>query len=143
MLPSEKASEDPIRVLYVDDEPDQQEILKACVEDEDNGIRVNSVLLLKDSRNMIKGYDLVILDHQMPLISGLELLKEIRKCSDIPVIFYTGCKNSGIEAEAFSAGVNAYLKKECNLEQYRKITNTIRRMVAEYRVKKRSEILSK
>jgi len=138
MTPCEKSvtSEDPIRVLYVDDEPDQQEILKACVEDEDHGILVDTASSPRDSMNMIKGYHLVILDHQMSHMSGLDLLKEIRKFSDKPVILYTGCGNDWVEAEAFSAGVNAYIKKERSLEQYRKITSTIRLMVEEYRIKK-------
>ena len=58
--------------------------------------------------------DLVLLDVMMPGISGLEVLKEIRKSQsrlELPVIMVTALNESFDAVEALSIGANDYITK--------------------------------
>ena len=45
--------------------------------------------------------DLALLDIKMPYMTGIELLKEIRKTSDIPVLFLTAYNDEDYKLQAF------------------------------------------
>ena len=58
--------------------------------------------------------DLILLDHQMPDMLGLDVLramKKIEKIRDIPVIFLTGSIDSENEVEALDQGAVDYISK--------------------------------
>jgi len=58
-------------------------------------------------------YDVVLLDWKMPDLSGLSVLKEIRKEAgeDVPIIIVTAYDWTDIEDEAREAGVTGFLSK--------------------------------
>lgn len=61
--------------------------------------------------------DLILLDVEMPVMSGTELFGRIRenpKLSDIPVIYLTGNIDSKSEAEAFQRGAADFIRKPIN-----------------------------
>ena len=66
-------------------------------------------------RSLEKGrYDLVLCDWNMPDISGLDVLKEIRsddKLRDVPFIMVTAEAREDSILEAVEAGVNGYIVK--------------------------------
>ncbi|MXP09944.1 response regulator transcription factor [Pseudoblastomonas halimionae] len=55
--------------------------------------------------------DLAILDIKMPQMDGLELLRELRKSSDLPVIFLTSKDDESDEALGLSLGADDYIAK--------------------------------
>jgi two-component system response regulator ChvI len=55
--------------------------------------------------------DLAILDINMPKINGVELLRRLRRKSDIPVIFLTGRVEEEDEVRGLRAGADAYIRK--------------------------------
>lgn len=55
--------------------------------------------------------DLAILDIMMPKLSGLEVIKEIRKESDIPIILLTAKTTELDELTGFLTGADEYIKK--------------------------------
>lgn len=59
--------------------------------------------------------DLVILDIQMPKLTGLEVLEEIRKISDIPVIILTAFNDEKYKIDAFSNLADGYIEKPFSL----------------------------
>lgn len=59
--------------------------------------------------------DLVILDIQMPKLTGLEVLEEIRKTSDIPVIILTAFNDEKYKIDAFSNLADGYIEKPFSL----------------------------
>jgi len=66
----------------------------------------------------------VILDHQMPGVSGLEILRRIRKDPDfalIPVVIHSGQMLPSEVREAYRLGANAYVEKPVNYEELRKV----------------------
>ena len=63
--------------------------------------------------------DLVILDVNMPHVSGSEIIKHIRKEKklDIPIIVLSGCTDDQTIANCFELGVDDYLKKPLSLTE--------------------------
>ena len=63
-------------------------------------------------------YDLVVLDLTLPSLSGLEVLKNIRKdYIDTPVLILTAKESLDEKMEAFSIGANDYLTKPFYMEE--------------------------
>ena len=63
-------------------------------------------------------YDLVVLDLMLPSLSGLEVLKNIRKdYIDTPVLILTAKESLDEKMEAFSIGANDYLTKPFYMEE--------------------------
>jgi diguanylate cyclase (GGDEF)-like protein/PAS domain S-box-containing protein len=61
-----------------------------------------------------RGFDLVVLDVEMPGLSGLEVLTQIRACrnqTELPVIMLTARTHGPDVVEAFTLGANDYLTK--------------------------------
>ena len=63
--------------------------------------------------------NLVIVDINMPTISGLEIVKHIRevKNSDIPIMILSGNTDDEMITEGFELGVNDYMKKPLSLTE--------------------------
>ena len=59
--------------------------------------------------------DLVLLDIQMPKLNGLEVLSEIRKSSQVPVLMLTAFQDEEYKMSAFAALADGYLEKPFSL----------------------------
>ena len=59
--------------------------------------------------------DLVLLDIQMPKLNGLEVLSEIRKSSQVPVLMLTAFQDEEYKMSAFAAFADGYLEKPFSL----------------------------
>ncbi len=58
-----------------------------------------------------KNPDLVILDVMMPKFTGLEVCKEIRESSSVPIIILTAKDTESDELSGFSSGADEYISK--------------------------------
>jgi two-component system KDP operon response regulator KdpE len=103
------------RILVVDDEPQIRRIMRAVLvakryEVADAECGEDALKLIRSAK-----YDLVLLDINMPGMTGIEVCREIRASSSIPVIVMsTGEEN---RAKALDAGANDYLKKPFDVSQ--------------------------
>lgn len=73
-----------------------------------------------DGREALAKFDeqdisLVILDIQMPYINGLEVLKEIRKRSKLPVLMLTAFCDEEYKIDAYTSLADGYLEKPFSL----------------------------
>lgn len=79
-----------------------------------------------EALNHLKQYTphLVFVDIHMPLMSGIELLEEVRKMGmDVKVVMITGCPDDYTETRARELGAINYLKKPlCATELARIVT---------------------
>ena len=69
---------------------------------------------------------LVLLDVKLPKIDGLQVLREIKnnvETRDIPVVALTSSREETDRTESYRLGVNSYVQKPVNFEEFR---NTIR-----------------
>ena len=62
-----------------------------------------------------KDINLIILDIQIPLLNGLEVLKEVRKESKIPIFMLTAFSDEEYKISAFSSLADGYIEKPFSL----------------------------
>jgi EAL domain-containing protein (putative c-di-GMP-specific phosphodiesterase class I)/ActR/RegA family two-component response regulator len=78
------------------------------------------------------GFDLVISDIEMPGLSGIDLLREVRDLDrDLPVVLITGAPAIDTAAKAVEHGAFRYLTKPFDLEELQKV---VRRASQLYRL---------
>lgn len=79
---------------------------------EKQGYETVSVYSLKEAREELKKlFSLVLLDINLPDGSGLELCREIRQSSELPVIFLTANDTEENMIEGFKYGCDDYISK--------------------------------
>ncbi|WP_411682120.1 response regulator transcription factor [Clostridium thailandense] len=73
-------------------------------------------------------YDLVLLDVMLPEVNGFIICRELRKKSDVPIIFITARSNEDDRLHGYNLGCDDYIVKPFSLaELYAKITALIKR----------------
>jgi response regulator RpfG family c-di-GMP phosphodiesterase/tRNA A-37 threonylcarbamoyl transferase component Bud32 len=108
------------RVLIVDDESDVRELCRSLLESEsllcdeagDGASALEAVALGR--------YDLVLLDIDMPRMSGREVLRRLREappCPHLKVIMFSGRASTDDMAEMMLAGADDYLAKPFSVVQ--------------------------
>lgn len=77
------------------------------------------VMEAKDGSEAISKFNndinLIILDIQIPFINGLDVLKEIRKKSKVPVLMLTAFSDEEFKIEAFTNLADGYVEKPFSL----------------------------
>ena len=78
-----------------------------------------TVIEAKDGREAISKFNsdinLIILDIQIPFVNGLDVLKEIRKKSKVPVLMLTAFSDEEYKIEAFTNLADGYIEKPFSL----------------------------
>lgn len=112
--PSVRPSGRGSRILVVDDDPDIREMVAFMLEAVE--LAVSSVGSAEEAlaRAREERFDLVVLDWNLPRMSGLELCRLLRRepgLDDIPVLFLTANAGSQDMVEAFASGADDYVVK--------------------------------
>ena len=106
------------RILIVDDNKDLRAIIKEYLSD--NGDVIEGACDGKDAldKYLKKPYDLIITDLNMPELTGIELIKRIRKQSDVTeFIIITGYASLDSAVESIKAGAFDYIVKPFRMEE--------------------------
>ncbi|MTW19841.1 ATP-binding response regulator [Allochromatium palmeri] len=115
------------KLLVVDDEPINLEIISHCLEDEhqlafaEDGVEAWAML-----ESAPHAYDGVILDRMMPRMDGMEVLRRLKadkRFRDVPVIMQSAADSSDQVAEGLAAGAWYYLAKPYAPKALRSIIN--------------------
>jgi YesN/AraC family two-component response regulator len=106
-------------VLIVEDETEIANFLEELLSEE------YSVIVAFDGKSALghmegsAPVDVVVLDYRLPDISGLEILREIKRArSQVPVIFITAYGDEDVAVKAFRYGARDYLKKPFNYSEF-------------------------
>jgi two-component system, OmpR family, KDP operon response regulator KdpE len=105
------------RVLVVDDEP---QILRA--------LRINlharqyDVVTAETGRGALEAAadahpDLVILDLGLPDMDGVDVIRSLRKWTQVPIVILSGRMNSAAKVDALDAGADDYVTKPFSVEE--------------------------
>ena len=109
---------DLIRVLHVEDDPNCREAIADQLSD--HGFVVRSfadAFSLADGLAVSSEADIILLDWDLPDISGIEVLVALRRCGvDLPVVFLTGYGFTDQENLAFEAGAVDFVDKARGVE---------------------------
>jgi two-component system, NarL family, invasion response regulator UvrY len=119
-----------IRILLVDDHPVARHGIKSLLQD-----RIRDAVIGEASdgpaalRQVEQGaWDLVIADLSMPGMSGLELIKELRRVKpELPTLVLSMHPTSQFARRALSAGAIGYLTKDSKLEEFVTAIEHVRR----------------
>lgn len=114
------------RILLVDDNEINQEVAKALLEP--YGMRIDLASNGQEALDLIRKepYDLVFMDHYMPVMDGVEATKRIRnlegeRYKHLPVIALTADAVQGVREEFFAAGMNDFASKPIEMEDLSRV----------------------
>lgn len=118
----------PIKVLLVEDHFLNQIATKKVLTTWSEFITVdiaeNGLVGLEKFRE--HGYDIILMDLQMPVMGGLEATEKIRKESNVPIIALTAHSSKQEEEKCRQAGIDDYLSKPFKPEELQeKIMNLL------------------
>jgi PAS domain S-box-containing protein len=124
--------ESPIKVLVVDDETTLLEIAKEFLE-QVAGFTVDVELSPIRALETLSSnrYDAVVSDYQMPVMDGIQFLKNLRSRGDeIPFILLTGKGREEVAMEALNNGADYYLQKGVQVRPlFAELINMVQRSV--------------
>ncbi|MDF2985048.1 MAG: DNA-binding response regulator [Eubacterium sp.] len=119
------------RLLLVEDDPELREIISDYFMEKSRGVfNVEFACTGSEGRDkcMEYEYDLLLLDVMLPEVDGFSLCRELRKKSDVPVIFITARHSEADRLHGYNLGCDDYISKPFSLaELYAKVTALIRR----------------
>lgn len=133
-------AKEPIEILLVEDNPDDAMLTMMALEE--NHI-VNNVIHLKDGAEALDyifhqgAYvnhpvdshpKVILLDLKMPKVNGIEVLRKIKADETkkkIPIIVFTSSDEDPDVKECYRLGVNSYVVKPMNFDQFKKAINEI------------------
>ena len=119
-----------VSVLIIEDDADIREGVRILLESEDY-----QVLEAENGRKGLElvneGIDLVILDVMMPGMSGIRACEEIRKISNVPVLFLTAKAQESDKLLGLMAGGDDYLPKPFS---YAELLGRVKALTRRYRV---------
>ncbi len=106
----------PIRILLIDDDEEYRTIVrellsKSCI----SRASLQWAADFESGLDALLGarYDVCLLDYYLGGRSGLDVLREARRCDcRTPIVFFTGQGNFELESEAMAAGAVDYLSKD-------------------------------
>ncbi|MCD4745591.1 MAG: response regulator [Bacteroidales bacterium] len=123
-----------IKFLLVEDNPDDVELTLRAFRK--NNL-ANEIIVANDGEEAldiifqrIEKYkkqslpDLILLDLQLPKVSGLEVLREIKNnpaTKIIPVIVLTSSKEEKDVIESYNLGVNSYIRKPVDFDKFSEV----------------------
>lgn len=105
------------RILVVDDEP---QILRALRQSlTHNRFEVRTASDGESALDTFRDWspNLVVTDLSMPLMNGLELCREIRKSSEVPIIVLSVKGEEEIKIEALDLGADDYITKPFSIDE--------------------------
>lgn len=103
-----------MKILIIEDEIELREELKVLLDENGyEGIILESFENIKQDTLSVNA-DLILLDIKIPYINGQQLLKEIRKESDVPIIMVTSKNTEMDEVLSMSYGADDYITKPYN-----------------------------
>lgn len=117
------------QLLIVDDEPDLRWMLRGLFEDEGFEVREaengkQALELLQQSADLGQLPDVVLSDMRMPEISGLELLRSVRRqFSDLPVVLLSAVEDLATAVDAIKEGAFDYQAKPFDQERLKLSVN--------------------
>lgn len=108
------ADDRPLRIVAVDDDPDFLDILEAHLENAFPRAKIDKFCNGRNALSAMQGASLVILDLQMPGLTGMDLTSELRRnraTADIPILVLTATGTGQDWAELRALGADAFQLK--------------------------------
>lgn len=106
-----------MKILIIEDESSIANFIKASLESQFYIVDVAGDGEQGALLGRIGKYDLIIVDYLLPKKNGLEVVKELRRDKNIPIIMLTVTGDFDCKEQAFNLGVDDFLTKPFLLEE--------------------------
>ncbi len=110
-----------ITILYIEDEEEVRDEIASLLK-----VIFSKVYVANNGQAGVKAYqkflpDIILSDIQMPVMSGIEMAKQIRNINeDIPIVFITAFNQTEMLMDAIDIGVDKYLIKPLKQNEFQK-----------------------
>jgi two-component system, response regulator len=129
-----------VDILLVEDNQDDIDLALHALR---QGKLANSIFVVRDGeealdflfcrgsyaqRSVDQPPKLVLLDLKMPKVDGLQVLKQVKsdpRTKTIPVVIMTSSKEERDLVEGYNSGVNSFIQKPVDFEQFRSTVKTL------------------
>jgi CheY-like chemotaxis protein len=129
-----------IEILLVEDSQDDVDLTLHALR---QGKLSNSIFVVRDGeealdflfcrgafsqRNFEHPPKLVLLDLKLPKVEGLQVLKQVKsdpRTKAIPIVILTSSKEERDLIEGYGSGVNSYIQKPVDFDQFRNTVKTL------------------
>jgi two-component system, NtrC family, response regulator AtoC len=121
-----------IHILAVDDDAVACQLLQEVLEQE--GYQVSTATCGQEAVDLAREvpFDLAIVDIRIPDISGIEVLKALKRINtQMPVLMTTAYSSMDTAIEAIRQGAYDYLSKPCKIEE---LNLTVKRALEQYKL---------
>jgi PAS domain S-box-containing protein len=132
-----------LNILLVDDQPEILNTFSRAI-----SRRVENVFTAPNGEQALDLYknniiDMVITDVEMPIMNGIDMIKEIRKIGgSIPIVLVTALRNLDVLTQAIELNVSSFLEKPVNLDEvYKKIDDVYKVKELENEIVAKHELL--
>src|SRR5258707_7347078 len=101
-----------IRILYIDDNPHDRELVLDALEKESNGFEVTQAATRADFERRLGGepFDLVLSDFNILGFEGLQVIDAVQaRQPGLPVVIVTGTGSEEVAVEAMKRGAADYV----------------------------------
>ncbi|MCH7782153.1 PAS domain S-box protein [candidate division KSB1 bacterium] len=121
-----------ICLLYMEDDPGIANLCKKYLERKDY-----TVTIAPDGKKGLelykkRAFDVILVDHDLPVYSGLEVIRKLKEYDDVPpVIMITGQGSESLAVEAMKLGASDYLIKDVEGRYLDKLPGVIGKIVYE------------
>ena len=107
----------PATILVVDDEPQIRRVMRTTLSSQ--GYAITEARSGEEAVNKLRQehVDLVLLDINMPGLSGLDTCREVRRTSDVPIVMLTVRGSERDKVDALDAGADDYVVKPFGMEE--------------------------
>jgi CheY-like chemotaxis protein len=129
-----------VQVLVVEDDPNDAELITRVLKRHN---LANNLIVLKDGAEAVEflfgrgagvRHDarddpkVILLDLKLPKLNGIEVLRKIKaddRTKKIPVVILTSSKEDRDLKDAYALGVNSYVTKPINFDQFAKAVSDL------------------
>ena len=116
-------------ILVVDDEPAMRRLLRHTLEADGYAVTEAETGRLGLAQAATRPPELVVLDLGLPDLGGLEMLRQLREWSDVPVLVLTVLTGEGDKVAALDAGADDYVTKPFGAAELTARLRALRRRV--------------
>ncbi len=129
--------DDRVRVLYAEDNPTDADLTKAHFALHAPDIAIDLVDTGRECLSRLERgrYDVVLLDHHLPDMDGIDVLQELSGKHELPVVMVTGVGDESLVVQVLRLGAHDYVSKNGNYLET--LPAVLKSAVADYRVQRK------
>ncbi|OEH84429.1 two-component system response regulator [Desulfuribacillus stibiiarsenatis] len=120
-------------ILLVEDNPDEELLMLRALKK--NNIK-NKIVIARDGSEALRiiaqdeQFQVIMLDLNLPVVSGMEVLKTIRENNDLystPVVILSSSREESDMTNSYRLGANSYVTKPVDYEEFIDTVNNLGR----------------